>query len=220
MINYKQATRTETGFFPILRKLTYVVLCLFSLHASGHYMRDSIAGEAVLFVAKGTTVVNLTESEDFTIRNQNTESIVPKPIVYITKGTTIVNLPASENYDIVYQNVKTASNDISSRQSTVKKRKQRISTVLKQKSLGKVNPPIWIFKNIPSKDTYEKHQNSMASFVIPNYHQLDKKCKNGIFNSVFICFASSYSENIIVKNILAQRQFYNFESFFARPPPM
>lgn len=190
MMKYKQAIRIETGFFPILRKLICVVLCLFSLHASGHYMRDSIAGESVIFVAKGTTIVNHSESE---------------------------------NYHIIYQNVITKSDNISSKPASVKAIKQRTSTT-KQKHIAKTNSlprnSSIVFENIPSKDTYEKHQNSIVSFVIPNYHQLDKKCKNGIFNSVFICSVCSYSENIILKNILIQRQFYPFESFFARPPPM
>lgn len=137
MMIITRVTKIETGFLAVLRKLICsVAFCLLSIQASGHSMISESPVESVIFVAKGATIVNLQESEDYTIRNQNIESIIPKPIVFITKGTTIVNLQVPENYDITKLNEKKESNDASSKHSSVKRTKQPTS-IVPQKGITK-----------------------------------------------------------------------------------
>lgn len=222
---FTRVTKIETGFLAILRKLICsVVFCLLSIHASGHYMSDSViwesTGESVIFVAKGTTIVNLQASEGYTIRNQNTESTIPKPIVYITKGTTIVNLQVSENYDIIKLNEKRESNDASSKQSSVK-RTQKPTSIVPQKGITQKqslpeNRNI-VFENIPSKDTYEKSLKFRINLIVPTSHQQDGKTI--VSNSIFTSFVCIYSDDKIAEALIPQKKSYFFDSFFARPPP-
>ena len=226
MMIITRVAKIETGFLSVLRKLICsVAFCLLSIQASGHSMRDSMISESpvesVIFVAKGATIVNLQESEDYTIRNQNTESIIPKPIVFITKGTTIVNLQVSENYDIIKLNEKKESNDASSKHSSVKRTKQPTSIVpqkgITKKQLLPENRNI-VFEKIPSKDTYEKSLKFRTNLIVPTSHQHDGKMI--VLNSIFTSFICIYSGDKIAETVISQKKSYFFDSFFARPPPM
>lgn len=217
---FTKGTKIETGFLAVLSKLIYALACcLFSMHVSGQYIRDSIYRESedsFIVVTKGAAIVYLTDSEGYIVYHQNKKYGISKPFVYIAKGATIFTLPESEGYDIINQNVKTESNDVSLKQSSVKKTKQTTSEV-SQKVIGKNTRITITYKTIPSKDQYEKHLKFRTNTIVPTCHHHDGK--NAILNSAFRTFGFAYSEKKIIETLVARSRLGDFESFFARPPP-
>ncbi|PQA97352.1 hypothetical protein SAMN05421796_10213 [Chryseobacterium piscicola] len=222
MMIFTQVTKIETSFHAVIQKLVFSVLfCLLSIQVSGHSLIWESADESVIFVTKSTTIVNIQASEDYTISNQNTESIASEPIVFVTKGTTIVNLQVSENYDIINLNEKREANDAASKQSSLKRTQQPTSVApqkgIKQKQSLPENRNI-VFENIPSKDTYERSLKFNTNVIVPTSHQ--QYGKTIVLNSIFYSFICTYSDDKISETVISLKKSYFFNSFFARPPPM
>lgn len=198
MMIFLRLKQIDVGLIPAVHKFICTVSCLLGMYTSGQHAKDSV-------------------NYSTTVEKEHLE----KAIVFVSTGTTIVNLSPSDDYIVIHQHKDTKSETAQLNKHSAKKIKQRIFTAVKKKLILKEHSPIiWVFKELPAQNTYEKYQNSSVSFVIPNYHQLDKKFKNCLLNSVSLFSTCLYADSIQVKNTLIQLEFHNFSSFFARPPPM
>ena len=197
MMIFLRVKQIDRSLAVAVYKFIFTAICLLGIFPFGQSAKDSI-------------------NQSSTLEKSNEE----KAVVFVSTGTTVVNFSESTNYTITYQNDGSKSQTVHLNKQSVRKVKKHILLAAKPKYVIQKKPQIlWVFKKIPPDSTYKEYQNTKVNFVFSS-HQLDKKNKNCLLNSVFILSEVLHAENIIVRNIEIQREFHDFSSFFASSPPM